>query len=119
MEPAGNTTGIGTESTPGGRRGHRQADHHHHHHHRYRRHHDTSPDLAELRSEVWFPGESAPDYVLTPHAAAPLAHCCTIFLKSSGYRHRNPNIHIKEIIWLGNQLLLPWIILNSCITFIE
>ena len=40
-----------------------------------------------------------------PH---PLAHCCTIFLKSSGYRnddrHRNPNIHIKEIIWLGNQL---------------
>ena len=38
-----------------------------------------------------------------------LAHCCTIFLKSSGYRniddrHRNPNIHIKEIIWLGNQL---------------
>ena len=38
-----------------------------------------------------------------------LAHCCTIFLKSSGYRniddrHRNPNIHIREIIWLGNQL---------------
>ena len=33
----------------------------------------------------------------------------TIFLKSSKYinidvRHRNPNIHIKEIIWLGNQL---------------
>ena len=38
-----------------------------------------------------------------------VAHCCTIFLKSSGYRniddrHRNPNINIREIIWLGNQL---------------
>ena len=38
-----------------------------------------------------------------------LAHCCTIFLKSSGYRdiddrHRNPNINTREIIWLGNQL---------------
>ena len=24
---------------------------------------------------------------------------------SSGYRHRNPNIIIREIIWLGNQLV--------------
>ena len=38
---------------------------------------------------------------------ASLAHCCTIFLKSSGYRHRNPNINSREIIWLGNQLLHP------------
>ena len=36
-----------------------------------------------------------------------LAHCCAIFL---GHwvlkydRHRNPNINIREIIWLGNQL---------------
>ena len=33
-----------------------------------------------------------------------VAHCCTIFLKSSGYqniddRHRNPNININGIIW--------------------
>ena len=45
-------------------------------------------------------------------SSCPLAHCCTIFLKSSGYgniddRHRNPNINIKEIIWLGNQLPAP------------
>ena len=39
---------------------------------------------------------------------ASLAHCCTIFLKSSGYRHRNPNINIREIIWLGNQLSPNW-----------
>ena len=32
-----------------------------------------------------------------------LAHCWTIFLKSSGYWHRNPNINVREIIWLGNQ----------------
>ena len=42
-----------------------------------------------------------------------LAHRCTIFLKSSGYRniddrHRNPNINIREIIWLGNQLVNNW-----------
>ena len=40
-----------------------------------------------------------------------VANCCTIFLKSSGYRniddrHRNPNINTREIIWLGNQLKL-------------
>ena len=47
--------------------------------------------------------------------SATVAHCCTIFLKSYGYRHiddrhRNPNINIREIIWLGNQLYwaLPW-----------
>ena len=45
-----------------------------------------------------------------PSAWQGIAHCCTIFLKSSGYRniddrHRNPNINIREIIWLGNQLL--------------
>ena len=34
-----------------------------------------------------------------------LAHCWSIFLKSSEYRHRNPNINIREIIWLGNQLV--------------
>ena len=39
-----------------------------------------------------------------------VAHCCTIFLKSSGYRHRNPNIDIREIIWLGNQLIVITII---------
>ena len=44
---------------------------------------------------------------ISPHI---LAHCCTIFLKSSGYRniddrHRNPNNNTREIIWLGNQLL--------------
>ena len=31
-------------------------------------------------------------------------HCCTLFLKSAGYQQRNPNINIREIIWLGNQL---------------
>ena len=40
-----------------------------------------------------------------------LSHCCTIFLGHLGIeiadRHRNPNINIKEIIWLGNQLPLP------------
>ena len=25
--------------------------------------------------------------------------------RSSGYRHRNPNINVREIIWLGNQLI--------------
>ena len=39
-------------------------------------------------------------------SSSPLAHCFTIFIKSSGYRniddcHRNPNINIREIIWLG------------------
>ena len=28
--------------------------------------------------------------------------------RSFGYRHRNPNINIREIIWLGNQLWLTW-----------
>ena len=30
--------------------------------------------------------------------------------RSSGHRHRNPNINIREIIWLGNQLTyaVPW-----------
>ena len=41
-----------------------------------------------------------------------LAHCCTIFLKSSGYRNRNPNINNMEIIWLGNQLPSWWFTLN-------
>ena len=53
---------------------------------------------------------STPTYMSTPcRDDSEVAHCCTIFLKSSGYRniddwHRNPNINIKEIIWLGNQL---------------
>ena len=47
-----------------------------------------------------------------PSAWQGIAHCCTIFLKSSGYRniddrHRNPNINTREIIWLGNQLPTP------------
>ena len=25
-----------------------------------------------------------------------VAHCCTIFIKSSGYRHRNPNINTRR-----------------------
>ena len=46
-------------------------------------------------------------------SSSPLAHCFTIFIKSSGYRniddcHRNPNINIREIIWLGNQLTGHW-----------
>ena len=48
---------------------------------------------------------SAPSMRRWTDSKAYLAHCCTIFLKSSGYQHRNPNIHIREIIWLGNQLI--------------
>ena len=41
-----------------------------------------------------------------------VAHCCTIFLKSSGYRniddrHRNPNIHIISSGWAINYIF-PW-----------
>ena len=51
-----------------------------------------------------------------------VAHCCTIFLGHLGIelqlddRHRNPNMNIREIIWLGNQLVLdmpPKIIIDT------
>ena len=32
--------------------------------------------------------------------------------RSFGYRHRNPNINIREIIWLGNQLYKPLLIVD-------
>ena len=43
-----------------------------------------------------------------------LAHCCTIFIGHLRIedRHRNPNINIRDIIWLGNQLGLDMTIVN-------